>query len=58
VTLPDIAIVGGGLLGRLLAWRASSAGAAGCPLRCSQQSRRRLSRMDGGWDDYSFGGSR
>ena len=58
MTQPDIAIVGGGLLGRLLAWRASTAGAACRSLRCGQPGGRRFRRLGGGWDDYSFGRGR
>jgi hypothetical protein len=52
VTQPDIAVVGGGLLGGLLAWCATKAelyDAAGLPVKGP------LHRC--GWNDYSGGGN-
>jgi hypothetical protein len=53
VIRPDIGVIGGGLLGRCLAWRASKGWCARRPLRCGQQRGRRLSRMGSSRDDRS-----
>ena len=57
MTRPDIAVVGGGLLGRCLAWRASRAGARVVLYDAASQPRRRLRRLGRSGNDRSNDGS-